>query len=66
MAASIENNPLDEEVGLNMRDPVTRLVQHTSPARIFKRTALNGGPSKSVRLHSETPVPIREYGCVLH
>jgi hypothetical protein len=43
MAASIENNPLDEEVGLDMRDPVIRSVQHMSPARIFKWTALHGG-----------------------
>jgi hypothetical protein len=42
MAASIENNPLGEEVGLNMRDPEIRLVQHMSPARTLKWTALNG------------------------
>jgi hypothetical protein len=35
MVASIENNLLGEEVGLDMRNPVIRLVQPMSPAQIF-------------------------------
>jgi hypothetical protein len=35
MAASIENNLLGEEVGLDMRNPVISLVQPMSSARIF-------------------------------